>query len=276
MRTAVVTDSTSDLSEELLSAYQIHSIPAILIIDGQSLVDGVGITREQFYQQLPTMKTPPSTATPSSGAFEEAYRQLFNQGVDHIVSLHPPAKLSGVYNSALVAAKRFGTRVTVLDSGSVTLSLGFQVIAAAEAALQGLSLDQILASIASTRKRTHLLAMLDTLEYVRRSGRVSWAGASLGTVLQIKPFLTIKDGDVLRLGQARTRRKGLERLYASLEKLGKLERLAILHTAAEADARQMHRKFSAQVKTEALIVNVTTVIGTHVGPNALGFVAVVE
>jgi DegV family protein with EDD domain len=276
MRTAVVTDSTSDLPKEVLSAYQIHSIPAILIIDGQSLVDGVGITREQFYQQLPTMKTHPSTATPSSGAFEEAYRQLLNHGVDHIVSLHPPAKLSGVYNSALVAAKRFGSRVTVLDSGSVTLSLGFQAIAAAEAASQDLPLDQILAKIASTRERTHLLAMLDTLEYVRRSGRVSWAGASLGTVLQIKPFLTIKDGDVLRLGQARTRHKGLERLYASLEKLGKLERLAILHTAAEADARQMHREFSAQAKTETLIVNVTTVIGTHVGPNALGFVAVVE
>jgi DegV family protein with EDD domain len=276
MRTAVVTDSTSDLSKELLSTYQIHCIPAILIIDGESLVDGVGITRQEFYQQLPTMKTPPSTATPSSGAFEETYRQLFDQGIDHIVSLHPPAKLSGVYNSALVAAKMFRTRVTVIDSGSVTLSLGFQAIAAAEAALQDLPLDQILANLASTRKRTHLLAMLDTLEYVRRSGRVSWAGASLGTVLQIKPFLTIKDGDVLRLGQARTRRKGLERLYDSLAKLGKLERLAILHTEAQADAAQMLREFSAQVNTEALIVNVTTVIGTHVGPNALGFVAVVE
>ena len=154
--------------------------------------------------------------------------------------------------------------------------MGFQAIAAAEAALQNLTLKEILSKVADIRRRTHLVAMLDTLEYVRRSGRVSWARASLGALLQIKPFITLKNGVVLRLGETRTRRKGIERLYESLKKLGSLERLAILHTNAEIDASHMVSEFTQYVKTQPLIVNVTSIIGTHVGPNCLGFVAVVE
>ncbi|OGO64906.1 MAG: hypothetical protein A2030_03695 [Chloroflexi bacterium RBG_19FT_COMBO_50_10] len=276
MTTAIVTDSTADLSEDLLSAYKIHSIPAILVMDGQSMVDGKGITREEFYHKLPTMQSPPSTATPSSGSFEEMYHKLLEQGVQQIISIHPPALLSGIFNAAVIAAKSFSTRVTVIDSGYVTLGMGFQAIAAAEAALQNLTLKEILSKVADIRRRTHLVAMLDTLEYVRRSGRVSWARASLGALLQIKPFITLKNGVVLRLGETRTRRKGIERLYESLKKLGSLERLAILHTNAEIDASHMVSEFTHHVKPQPLIVNVTSIIGTHVGPNALGFVAVVE
>ena len=276
MTIAIVTDSTADLSPDLLSVYGIHSVPAVLILDGQEFTDGQGITREQFYQLLPSMHTPPSTATPSSGTFEETYRRLLEQGVQHIISIHPPILLSGIFNAALIAAKKFGARVTVIDSGYVTLGMGFQAIAAAEAALLGKTLDEVVSKIADIRRRTHLVAMLDSLEYIRRSGRVSWARASLGTLLQIKPFISLKDGEVLRFGEARTRRKGIERLYASLKKLGSLERLAILHTNAENEARQMVAEFTQQVKTQPLVVNVTSIIGTHVGPNALGFVAVVE
>lgn len=276
MKTAIVTDSTADLSEELLKSHQIQCIPAILVIDGKSYVDGIGISREEFYKKLSTTKVTPTTATPSSGSFEETYRKLFHQGFDNIISIHPPAKLSGIFNAAAIAAKKFGNRVFVIDSGSLTLGTGFQVLAAAEASLQELPIDGILAKINSIRQRTHLHAMLDTLEYVRRSGRVSWARASLGTMLQIKPFVILKDGDVLRNGQERTRHKGIERLYASLRKLGSLELLAILHTNAEADAIQMLSEFTQQVKTQPLMVNVTTIIGNHVGPNGLGFVAVVE
>jgi DegV family protein with EDD domain len=276
MTTAIVTDSTADLSKELLTTYSIHSVPAVLIIEGQSLLDGQGITREAFYEQLPNMKSSPTTATPSSGSFEETYRNLLQHGVQHIISLHPPHSLSGIFNSAVIAAKNFGSRVTVIDSGYVTLGMGFQAIAAAEAVLHNLPVHEIIAKLNDTRRRTHLMAMLDTLEYIRRSGRVSWARANLGSLLQIKPFIGLKDGNVLRLGEARTRRKGTERLYESLRKLGRLERLAILHTNALNDALQMADEFTQQVKTQPLIVNVTSIIGTHVGPNGLGFVAVVE
>ena len=176
----------------------------------------------------------------------------------------------------MIAAKRFGKQITVIDSGSISLGIGFQAIIAAEAALRKQTVDEIMNLIGDLRRRTHLVAMLDTLEYIRRSGRVSWAQASLGTLLQIKPFLKVQEGKVLKLGEARTRRKGIERLYELLVKLGKLERLAILHTNAENDARQMMSEFVHLVKSQPLIVNVTTIIGAHVGPNGLGFVAIVE
>lgn len=276
MTVAIVTDSTADLPENILSSYGIQSVPAILIMDGQSFIDGQAITREEFYQRLPAMQSPPSTATPSSGTFEETYRKLFQKGIQHIISIHPPVHLSGIFNSATIAAKKFSAQVTVIDSGFVTLGLGFQAITAAEAALRNLGLDKIISLMNDVRRRTHLVAMLDTLEYLRRSGRVSWARASLGTLLQIKPFISLKDGNILRLGEARTRRKGIDRLYEFLRKLGKLEHLAVLHTNAEDEASQMAREFSQQVRTQPLIVNVTSVIGAHVGPGGLGFVAIVE
>lgn len=276
MNIAIVTDSTADLPSELTATYGIHSVPAILIVDGQDFIDGKGMTREEFYKRLPTMQSPPTTATPSSGVFEEKYQELFQRGVKHILSIHPPARLSGIFNAAHLAAKKFSSKVTVLDSGYVTLGMGFQVLAAAEAALRDMALGEILSIIADIRQRTKLVAMLDTLEYIRRSGRVSWARASLGSLLQLKPFIGLKDGVVLRLGEARTRRKGIERLYTSLKKLGELERLAILHTNAESDAMQMVAEFTKHVMTQPLMVNVTSIIGTHVGPNGLGFVAIVE
>jgi DegV family protein with EDD domain len=276
MDIGVVTDSTADLPSDLAQALQVQVVPAILIIDGKSLKDGEGISRQEFYEQMPGMKTPPTTSAPSSGAFAQIYQQLFLSGVSQIISIHVASTLSGIYNAARVAAREFGRRVHVVDSGQVTLGLGYQVLAAAEAALNGLPFAEILGRIADVRRRVRLIAMLDTLEYVRRSGRVSWARASLGTLLQIKPFLSVEEGKVLRLGEARTRHKGMERLYTMLRELGALERLAILHTNAEADALQMLAEFVQSQTERPLLVNVTTVIGTHVGPNALGFVGVIK
>lgn len=272
----IITDSTADLPPDLAQAYGIHIIPAIIVINGKQIEDGEGISREEYYKILPDMKTTPTTSTPASGKFEQTYDKLFSSGVQRILSIHPPSLLSGIYSAAKVAAKKFGHRVIVIDSGQVTLGLGFQVLAAAEAISRGLPIETIIEYVEDTRRRIRLVAMLDTLEYVRRSGRVSWARASLGTLLKIKPFIELKDGIVLRLGEVRTRRKGIERLYESLKKLGPLDRLAILHTNAEADALQMVHDFIHQVATSPLVVNVTTVIGTHVGPNGLGYVAVVR
>ena len=126
------------------------------------------------------------------------------------------------------------------------------------------------------RPRAHVIAMLDTLEYLRRSGRVSWARARLGNLLRIKPFVEVKSGGVVSLGETRTRRKGIERLHQFLNEQGSLERLAILHTNAEQDARQFLADLDFPIPANPLIVNVTTVIGTHVGPNGLGFATVVH
>lgn len=276
MTIAVVTDSTSDISPSLASEQNIHVIPAILVVNGQSLEDGHGISREELYQQLPSMKISPTTAAPSSGTFQTVYETLLLNGADEIISIHVSSVLSGMYNTALVAAKAIGKRVHIIDSRHVTLGLGYQVLAAAEAARSGLTPTEIQNIVVEIRKRIHLVAMLDTLEYAYRSGRVSWARSNLGALLQIKPFVGIEDGKVIRMGETRTRHKGIQRLYKMLVALGPLEYLAILHSNAEADAIRMVEHFKMGVKNYPLIINVTSIIGVHVGPNGLGFVAVTQ
>lgn len=276
MKIAIVTDSTSDIPSHLASSQEIHIVPAILVIDGRSLEDGQGITREELYQQLPTMKSSPTTAAPSSGSFQSLYASLFDAGADQVLSIHVSSVLSGIYNAAVVAARAFDHRVYVIDSLHVTLGMGYQVLAAAQAAIAGHPLDEIRHLVDAIRHRVHLVAMLDTLEYVHRSGRISWARSSISSLFQIKPFLGVEGGKVVRLGETRTRTRGIERLGSMLAELGPLENLAVLHTNAESDALQFAHEFSAQVRHHPLIVNVTSVIGVHVGPNGLGFVAVKE
>jgi len=273
---AIVTDSTADIPYSLTDENQIHVVPNLVIIDGQSIEDGRELSRWKFYESLPRMKSLPTTATASSGRYEELYKSLFEQGFTHILSIHASSFLSGIFNAASLAAQAFNGRVRVIDSQNVSLGLGFQVLAAAEAARQGASLENLVKRLEELRQRIHLVAMLDTLEYVRRSGRVSWARARLGELLRIKPFVEVRRGQVFSLGEARTYRKGAARLMEILQGMGALARLAILHTNAELEANQFLKSLSPHLLETPLIVNVTTVIGTHVGPNGLGFVAVVK
>jgi DegV family protein with EDD domain len=274
MRIAIVTDGTSDIPTELAEKFNIHIVPNILVLDGQEYVDGQSISRQEFYERLPTMQTSPTTAAPSSGTYQDVYAQIFKRGFDKILSIHAPVKLSGIFAAAHLAAQEFKDRVEVIDSGQLSLGLGFQVLAAAEAAAKGASLERIQKLVESVGSRVKLVAMLDTLDQLRRSGRVSWARASLGSLLRIKLFIEVKKGEVLRLGQARTRSSGIDRLIEMLKKLGPLENLAMLHTNAEAEARAILESLSIPLSQPPLVINVTTIIGTHVGPNALGFAAV--
>jgi DegV family protein with EDD domain len=274
MTFAIVTDSTCDLPPETVEQYQIHVVPNNLVIDGESLEDGKDISRQEFYEILPQLKTVPTTASASAGTYQTLYERLFRQGYQQIISLHAPISLSAIFNAAHLAAAPFDHKVVVIDSGQVSLGLGFQVIAAAEAAAKGFLLPAILVEIKGIQQRIHLRAMLDTLEYVRRSGRVSWARARLGSLLAIKPFLELRDGKVTNLGEARTRQKGEKRLLQFLKDLGPLERLAILHSNAEKEALAFQGQLENEITHQPILVNVTTIIGTHVGPNALGFVAV--
>ncbi len=271
---AVVTDSTADIPTEIVQSYGIYIVPAILIIHGQSLQDGADVSRTEFYQNLPTLRPLPTTAAPSPGAFQELYAHIFAQGVTHILSIHISSALSGIYNAAHLAAQSFGSRISVIDSGQTTLGLGFQALWAVEALRQGMTLSQVRAGLDSMRCRVVVLAMLDTLEYLRRSGRISWARASLGTFLHIKPFIELREGVVRRMGEARTRQKGIERLQKLVEDIGPVERLAVLHTNAVDDAHNFQRAVRTLAPELPLIANVTTVIGAHVGPNALGIVVV--
>jgi len=278
MKLGIVTDSTSDLPQHIIDEHGIEVVPAVLVMDGQSYADGKGISREEYYTRLPDMKEAPTTAAPSSGDFLVRFQRLFDAGCDHILSIHAAVELTAIVSVARLAAHDFRERITILDSGSLTLGLGFQVLAAVEAAAQGLGLEGALNAVRSTRERGKVMAALDTMEYLRRSGRVPGAVAALGGLLSIKPIVELLDGEVKPLGAVRTTRQAGERIYNSLRELGPLERLAILHTNAEHRARQLLDELmetvSQSIPRDILMVNVTTVIGTHVGPNGLGFAAV--
>lgn len=276
MKIGIVTDSTADIPKEIQERYNIAVIPAVLMINGQSYLDGHGISREEFYRLLPSLNSPPTTATPSLLAFKNIYAKLFDNGFQHIISIHAAQTLSGIYNTALSVAQSFQDQITVLDSQSLSLGLGYQVIHAAEMIKKEIPLEKIIASIKNIQSRIRVFAMLDTLEFVRRSGRVSWARSRIGTLLNIKPLIELRDGKVLSIGQRRTREKGIHALKEILLSLGSIERLAILHSNAEKDALQFQRDVQHNYHFAPIIANVTTIIGTHVGPNGLGFAAVID
>jgi DegV family protein with EDD domain len=276
MKLGIVTDSTCDLPKYLIEQYELEVVPSILIIDGKEYADGIGISREEFYQRLPSLKNQPTTAAPSIGEFSTRYEALLRRGCDQILSIHAAGTLTSILNVAKQAASDFAKRVTCIDSTSLSLGLGFQVLAAAESAEMGL--DAALAAIKSAHKRLHVSAALDTMEYLKRSGRVPATVAMLGSLLSIKPLIELTNGEVKAIGAVRTTSKANERMLKFLLEGGELEKLAILHTGAEPRAREflneLMQRASQSVPRDILMVNVTTVIGTHVGPNGLGFAAV--
>ncbi len=276
MKIGIVTDSTSDIPAYLVAEHHIQVVPTILILEGKEYADGFGITREEFYNRLPSLRTPPTTAAPSIGDFTTPYETLLTQGCDHIISIHAASQLTTIVNVARQAAKEFPDKVTCIDSGSLSLGLGFQVLAAAEESET--DLKSALDAIESTRKRLQVSAALDTMEYLKRSGRVPGAVATLGGLLSIKPMIELINGEVKPIGAVRTTRQADERILNFLLGLGDLERLAILHTNAELRARQLLNELMNRARKsiprDILFVNVTAVIGTHLGPNGLGFAAV--
>ncbi|PWB69988.1 MAG: hypothetical protein C3F07_18130 [Anaerolineales bacterium] len=276
MKIGILTDSTSDLPRYLIEQYELEVVPTVLILDGKEYADGQGISRDDFYKRLPSLQTPPTTAAPSIGDFASRYDSLFRRGCDHILSIHAASALTTIINSARQAAQEYPDRITVIDSLSLSLGLGFQVIAAAEAAENGLT--AALNAIEATRKRLRVSAALDTMEYLRRSGRVPGAVATLGGLLSIKPLIELANGEVKAIGAVRTTKQANERMLRFLLEGGSLERLAILHTGAETRAKEflntIMQNDSQSVPRDILMVNVTTVIGTHVGPHGLGFAAV--
>lgn len=274
MRIAVVTDSTCDLPQDWVAEHPLTVIPTILVIGENQYRDGVDISRHDFYEQLPHLNPAPTTASPSPSAFLETYERYLGAGFDHVISIHVASTLSSIYNTAKIVAEHFVDKVTVIDSGQLSLGLGFQVMAAVEAAVNGLGIPETLAAIQNTAKRIRFMAMLDTLEQLKRSGRVSWMHAGLGALLKVKLFIEVIEGQVNRLGETRTRSKGIERLKQMLADLGPLERLAILHTNAEEDARAFLAEFVSFLPTPPLLANVNSVIGTHVGTKAVGFAAI--
>ena len=282
MKIGIVTDSTADLPAYLIEQHEIQVVPTILVLEGKEYADGIGISREEFYNRLPSLQTPPTTAAPSIGDFATPYEALLSNGCDHIISIHAASQLTTVVNVARQAAKEFPDKVTCIDSGSLSLGLGFQVLAAAEEAAEApigeSGLRSALDAIDLTRKRLQVSAALDTMEYLKRSGRVPSVVATLGSILSIKPMVELKNGEVKPIGAVRTTKQADEHMLKFLVEIGEMERLAVLHTNAESRAKQLLNELMNSVRKsiprDILFVNVTAVIGTHLGPNGVGFAAV--
>jgi DegV family protein with EDD domain len=270
-RLAIVTDSAADIPPAIAEAVDITIVPNIIVMGEKTVEDDMNFSREEFYANLSKMNPLPTTATPSVGKYQQTYENLLQSGAHFILSIHVSSNLSGIYNAASIAAHEFGNRVRVFDSQSLTLGTGFQCIEVAEAVMQGCQVEQAEEIARQARSKANVIAMLDTLSYVHRSGRVSWTKARIGNLLRLKPFIQVRDGQVLSLGETRTRQKGIDRLINLIRGQGKMKRLAILHTNAQDDAHSILAKLKPDVPPDPLIVNITTVIGIHVGPYGLGF-----
>jgi DegV family protein with EDD domain len=278
MTIRVLTDSTCDIPAETAAQYGIVIVPAYINIDDESYLDGVELSRTQFYEQLPGYQSPPTTAAPASGTFAEAYKKLAEEGAAAIISIHVATSLSGVLNAA-----RLGTEmvedvvpVTLFDSMQLSMGLGLLAITAAKAAAAGKTTAEIIAMLEERRSRTHVFAQLDTLEYLRRSGRVNWAEFGIGTLLQIKPLVHVYNGEVEMRDKIRTSKRAMAQMIQYAAELGPLESIALLHTAAT-DKLEMFRQQTRHLypsEETPLVVEVTPAIGAHIGPGALGIACV--
>lgn len=275
MTIKIVTDSTCDLPESMTARYGITVVPLYINFGERAYLDGVELSQKEFYQQLQNYNEFPTTAAPGPEKFRRTYEKLVTTGATEILSIHVSAGLSTTVNHAQLAAKEITEiPITVLDSKQLSLGIGFLAVRAAKAAAGGHSIREIMTLLTAQIRRTHFFAVLDTLEFLRRSGRVHRLTASLGTVLQIKPVLKLQDGHIT-FEKVRTRKQALKRLLDLVADLMPLEQVAIVHSHALARAEELRQQALHLLPgDDILTLDVSPIIGTHVGPGAVGFVCI--
>src|SRR5450432_1110697 len=270
-RVKLIVDSTCDLPPEWVTRWDIVVLPCFVNFGEESFLDdGIALRRAEFYRRLIAGKGLPTTAAFSPGLAHEAMaRQLAN--AEHVVAFALASHLSSIYNTLRLAAEDFGPeKVTVVDSGQVSMGLGWMLVAAAEAADRGAGPQDVIAAALSARDRVKLYAAIDTLEYLRRGGRVSSLVAGIGTLLQIKPLIEVKHGEVVTAQRVRTMSKAAQAIIDLAHSQAPLERLAVLHTNFPQGAADLRERLIDIAPENTIIVDVTTALGTHAGPGALG------
>ncbi|MBX3061715.1 MAG: DegV family protein [Anaerolineae bacterium] len=270
-KVGLVVDSTTDLPQEWLDKWQIVVTPAFINWGSESYPDdGVAFTKAEFYQRLATSPDLPRTSAMPPGLAQEAIK-LQLERYEHVVVIGVASQFSSIYNTLKLAAQQIDpNRTTAYDSGSVSMGLGWQVAAGAEVAADGGTPDQVLAAMRSTRERVKLYAAIDTLEFLRRGGRVSTLVAGLGTLLQIKPIIDVHEGEVHTFQRQRTTSRAIAALVEAASAYGPLEKLAVLHSVNYEGAEDLQQRLSAVAPADTIIVEVTPAIGVHVGPKCLG------
>lgn len=273
---ALVTDSTAYIPQELLRKHNLTVTPQILIWGEETYQDGVDILSEEFFTRLKTAKTMATTSQVPPTTMKTTFEELIAKGFD-VLGIFISAKLSGTMQSAIQAKEMMGKaseKVTVIDSNSTAMAMGFQVLTAAHAAESGANLEDIVALVEKARERTGVYFAVDTLEFLHRGGRIGGAQRFLGTALNMKPILAVIDGRVEAIERIRTKGKALERvveLVAEKTKGQSPVHLATLHANAPEEARQLLDKASAMLNaTESILAEVSPVIANHAGPGTVG------
>lgn len=275
----IVTDSSFHLPQAERVKHDITVVPLKAIFGTTVYRDEIDLTNEQFYQMLPNAESHPTTSQPSAGDFMQVYQPLLDAGRE-IVSIHLPSKLSGTYASACAAKTELETQlkkalpITIVDTPWLSMALGLLVVAAAQAAEAGQSREQVLATINALIPKLNLIFVLDTLEYLKRGGRIGGARAMLGTLLSVKPMLEVKHGLVEPLEQPRSRAKAISRLLEIMEeRVGKNRPVhaSVLHAVSPVDAAELEKELRKRFDLkEFYMTEIGAVIGVHTGPNAVG------
>ncbi len=274
----VVTDSTSNIPDDLLNGNPINLVPLQVIWGTEVLRDQIDISTQQFYDRLVSDKVLPSTSQATPEEFKSLYSRLLKEDYE-ILSIHISGALSGTLDSARQAKAEFpGAKIEIVDSLSASMAMGFQVLSAARMAAIGSSLAECTAVAREAVDHTGVYFVLDTLEYLHRGGRIGGAQAFLGTMLNLKPILALKDGRIEAVERVRTLSKAINRLLDLVEK--RLEnatgpiRLCAIHAnrlrEAELLLERAKQRFNSTLVTDAVVSTISPVLGTHVGPGALG------
>lgn len=274
-RIALITDSTCDLPEKYLEKYDIQVVPLTIIWGGSQFLDGVDLGAEEFYQRLDLDPTLPTTSQPSPQQMAQAYEKARDAGAEEILMITISSAMSGTHESALIAAELVDIPVQVLDSKSNSMSLGWQVLAAARARENGGDLQSMIDAADQARSTMVYIITLDTLEYLHKGGRIGGASHFIGNLLNLKPQISVdhQTGQVAGGRRSRTRKKALADLYKDFFALVDADKdlhIAVLHNAALEEAQELVGKIEEEFHpVEILISIVSPVLGVHTGPRAV-------
>ncbi len=271
MAVRIVTDSASDLTDEEAAALAVEVVPLSIRFGAEEFVDRKDLTPAEFYRRLAASAVLPETAAPAPGAFEAAFRSALDGGADAVVCVNISSSLSATMQAARTAASSIaGADIRVIDSRSITWGLGSQVEAAALAARSGAGVDDVVALIEGMIPRTRVFGALDTLENLKKGGRVGGAQAMLGTLLSIKPVLDISSGEVEEAGKPRTRAKALKWLADKVAADGPVEHLAVMHGSAPDVEQFLGLLAPIAARDQIHVGEIGATIGVHGGPRVMG------
>jgi DegV family protein with EDD domain len=270
MTVRIVTDSTADIPLAQAEELGITIVPLTVFFGDDAYFDAVELDNAGFYRKLQASKVLPRTSQPAPAAFQEAFTRLIDEGADGILSVHLSSRLSGTYQSACTARDTLPDDVRkvpieIVDSKSISAGMSRAIIQAAEEARQGVGLEEIKVHAVDQLARTRILAVLDTLEYVKRGGRIGGARALLGNMLSVKPIVSLKDGEVVPVEQPRTRSKAYARIAQLVSDMGQVESISIAE-ASEEVGTQLAEALKSVYAGDIAIYKLGAVLGTHTGP----------